>query len=149
MAMANDERNDGRRNQLLSALETASRERIDPHLEPIKLKLGDIVCEASGLLKHAYFPEGAVLSLLTVLENGSAIETHRGSTCSAVVVGQVGRSSPALAKGHVSNFAQTLRTGARIFLGPSLLTEGSCARLGTTHVCPVGSRGAIRLFDRL
>jgi CRP-like cAMP-binding protein len=28
-----------------------------------------------GLLKHAYFPEGAVLSLLTVLENGSAIET--------------------------------------------------------------------------
>jgi CRP-like cAMP-binding protein len=28
-----------------------------------------------GLLQHAYFPEGAVLSLLTVLENGSAIET--------------------------------------------------------------------------
>jgi len=27
------------------------------------------------LLKHAYFPEGAVLSLLTVLENGAAIET--------------------------------------------------------------------------
>jgi hypothetical protein len=33
------------------------------------------VCEAGGLLKHAYFPEGAVLSLLTALENGSAIET--------------------------------------------------------------------------
>jgi hypothetical protein len=26
-------------------------------------------------LKHAYFPQGIVLSLLTVLENGSAIET--------------------------------------------------------------------------
>jgi hypothetical protein len=34
-----------------------------------------IVWEAGGLLKHAYFPEGAVLPLLTVLENGSAIET--------------------------------------------------------------------------
>jgi CRP-like cAMP-binding protein len=34
-----------------------------------------VVCEAGGLLKHAYFPEGSVLSLLTVLENGSAIET--------------------------------------------------------------------------
>jgi CRP-like cAMP-binding protein len=68
-------RNDGQSNQLLGALETASRKRIDPHLEPIKLGLGDIVCEAGGLLKHAYFPEGAVLSLLTVLENGSAIET--------------------------------------------------------------------------
>jgi CRP-like cAMP-binding protein len=66
---------DPRSNQLLGALETASRKRIDPHLEPIKLKLGDLVCEAGGFLKHAYFPQGIVLSLLTVLENGSAIET--------------------------------------------------------------------------
>ena len=57
------------------AFEVSSRKRIDSHLEPIKLKLGAIVCEAGGLLKHAYFPQGAVLSLLTVLENGSAIET--------------------------------------------------------------------------
>lgn len=62
-------------NQLLGALETKSRNRIESHLEPIKLKLGDVVCEAGGLLKHAYFPQGSVLSLLTVLENGSAIET--------------------------------------------------------------------------
>jgi CRP-like cAMP-binding protein len=34
-----------------------------------------VICEAGGLLEHAYFPEGGVLSLLTVLENGSAIET--------------------------------------------------------------------------
>src|SRR5271163_1852243 len=75
MAMAKDERNAARSNRLHGALETSSRQRIDPHLEPIKLKLGDIVCEAGGLLKHAYFPQGAVLSLLTVLKNGSAIET--------------------------------------------------------------------------
>ncbi len=62
-------------NRLLGALEPASLERIAPHLERTKLKLGVVVCEAGGLLRHAYFPEGAVLSLLTVLENGSAIET--------------------------------------------------------------------------
>jgi CRP-like cAMP-binding protein len=62
-------------NQLLGALEPASRARIAAHLEPVKHKLGAVVCEAGGHLKHAYFPEGAVLSLLTVLENGSAIET--------------------------------------------------------------------------
>ena len=73
--MSKAQRGDARNNRLLGALETASRERIDPHLEPIPLKLGVIVCEAGGLLKHAYFPQGAVLSLLTVLENGSAIET--------------------------------------------------------------------------
>src|ERR1700690_1828353 len=62
-------------NQLLAALGPESRSRIDPHLQPVTLKLGAVVCEAGGLLKHAYFPEGSVLSLLTVLENGSAIET--------------------------------------------------------------------------
>lgn len=69
------QRKDEHSNQLLSALEPASRKRIDPHLEPIRHKLGHIVCEAGGLLRHAYFPQGGVLSLLTVLENGSAIET--------------------------------------------------------------------------
>jgi len=66
---------DLRSNRLLGALEPDSRKRLDPHLEPVDFKLGDMVCDAGGLLKHAYFPQGSVLSLLTVLENGAAIET--------------------------------------------------------------------------
>jgi CRP-like cAMP-binding protein len=62
-------------NQLLGALEIASHQRLSSHLSPVRLKLGTVVCEAGGLLEHAYFPEGAVLSLLTLMENGSAIET--------------------------------------------------------------------------
>ena len=62
-------------NQLLAAVGPESRNRIDRHLQPVTIKLGAVVCEAGGLLKHAYFPRGSVLSLLTVLENGSAIET--------------------------------------------------------------------------
>jgi CRP-like cAMP-binding protein len=68
-------RDDAQSNRLLGAMENASRERIEAHLEPIKLELGAVLCEAGGLLKHAYFPQGSVLSLLTVLEDGSAIET--------------------------------------------------------------------------
>jgi CRP-like cAMP-binding protein len=66
---------DLRGNQLLDALGPDSRKRIVPHLEPVAFKLGAMVCDAGGLLKHAYFPRGSVLSLLTVLENGAAIET--------------------------------------------------------------------------
>jgi len=62
-------------NQLLGALDPAARKRIDPHLERLELELEAVVCEAGGILKHAYFPEDNVLSLLTVLESGSAIET--------------------------------------------------------------------------
>ena len=69
--MAKAQRNGAQSNQLLGALETASRRRIDPYLEPIKHKLGHIVCEAGGILKHAYFPQGGVLSLLTVLVSDS------------------------------------------------------------------------------
>jgi CRP-like cAMP-binding protein len=74
--MSKGQPSDGARgNRLLGATESASRARITPHLEPVVLKLGDVVCEAGGVLKHAYFQQGTVLSLLTVLENGSAIET--------------------------------------------------------------------------
>ncbi|MFM9940090.1 MAG: Crp/Fnr family transcriptional regulator [Hyphomicrobiaceae bacterium] len=62
-------------NQLLGALEVASRKRIERHLERVDLELDAIVCDAGATLRHAYFPQGCVLSLLTVLENGSAIET--------------------------------------------------------------------------
>ena len=62
-------------NQLLRALQPAVRKRIEPHLKSVDYKLGDVVCEAGGQIEHAYFPEGCVLSLLTALDNGDAIET--------------------------------------------------------------------------
>lgn len=64
-----------RGNLLLGALEPASRKRIQRHVEPVEFTLGTMVCDAGGLLEHAYFPEGSVLSLLTVLEDGAAVET--------------------------------------------------------------------------
>ena len=62
------------KNQLFAAFTDETRSRMLRHMEPVDLKLGATVCEAGGLLTHAYFPEGSVLSLLTVLENGSEIE---------------------------------------------------------------------------
>lgn len=61
-------------NQLLGAFTKEAYDRIMPHMTEVDLKLGTTVCEAGGLLTHAYFPKGCVLSLLTVLENGSEIE---------------------------------------------------------------------------
>ena len=62
------------KNQLLGAFEPEVLRRILSHTQPAVFKLGDVVCEAGGELTHAYFPQGCVLSLLTVLENGSEIE---------------------------------------------------------------------------
>jgi len=65
--MANKQLSIAPRNLLLDAFENESRERVDPYLERVEFKLGDVICEAGGILKHAYFPDGAVISLLTVL----------------------------------------------------------------------------------
>lgn len=62
-------------NQLLGALEHECRRRIERAYEPVSMKLGTVVCEAGATLDHAYFPQGAVLSLLTVMDSGAAIET--------------------------------------------------------------------------
>ena len=46
------------KNRLLNAFGSASRKRIDPYLERVELRLGDVVCEAGGILNYAYFPDG-------------------------------------------------------------------------------------------
>jgi CRP-like cAMP-binding protein len=62
-------------NQLLEAIEPAARRGIDANLERVTFELGAVLCEADSVLEHAYFPQGNVLSLLTMLGDGSCIET--------------------------------------------------------------------------
>ncbi len=61
-------------NHLLAALPTAEFERLAPHLEPVEMRLGDVLYESGGLLQHVYFPSTAILSLHYVMENGSSSE---------------------------------------------------------------------------
>lgn len=61
-------------NRLLGAFAPEALARLTPYLEPVDLALGETVCDAGGPLTHAYFPQGCVLSLLTVMENGAEIE---------------------------------------------------------------------------
>lgn len=61
-------------NQLLGAFTPDARERVERFMTRVDIKLGTTVCEAGATLDYAYFPQGCVLSLLTVLENGSEIE---------------------------------------------------------------------------
>lgn len=58
-------------NRLLASLPADVRERLLPELELIKLKLGHIVHEAGGVLRSAYFPTSAIVSILYTMENGS------------------------------------------------------------------------------
>jgi len=63
-----------KQNQLLAALPEEIFERIAPHLEPIKMALGEVLYESGGQLQHVYFPTTAIVSLHYVMENGASAE---------------------------------------------------------------------------
>ncbi len=66
--------NDPNQNHLLAALLDAEFDRLAPHLEPIMMRLGDVLYESGGKLAHVYFPTTAIVSLHYVLENGNSSE---------------------------------------------------------------------------
>jgi CRP-like cAMP-binding protein len=66
--------NDPNQNHLLAALLDAEFDRLSPHLEPIMMRLGDVLYESGGQLNYVYFPTSAIVSLHYVLENGGSSE---------------------------------------------------------------------------
>jgi CRP-like cAMP-binding protein len=62
------------RNRFLARLPEAAYRRLLPHLEPVHFSHGQLLYEARGPIDYAYFPTGAVLSALTVMRDGNAIE---------------------------------------------------------------------------
>jgi CRP-like cAMP-binding protein len=65
---------DPRQNHLLAALPAADYERLAPHLEPIEMRLGDVLYESGSRLRHVYFPTTSIVSLLYVMEDGASAE---------------------------------------------------------------------------
>jgi CRP-like cAMP-binding protein len=63
-----------RDNQLLATLSAEELKRLSAHLEPVEMRLGDVVYESGRDLDHVYFPTTSIVSLLYVLESGASAE---------------------------------------------------------------------------
>lgn len=63
-----------RQNHLLEALPATDYQRLAPHLELIKMPLGEALCESGGRLQYVYFPTTSIISLLYVMEDGASAE---------------------------------------------------------------------------
>ena len=61
-------------NHLLAAMPTAEFERVSRHLELVPLRLGEVLHEPGGQLRHVYFPITAIVSLLYILKSGASTE---------------------------------------------------------------------------
>ncbi len=62
-------------NHLLAALPGPEFDALSAHLERVPLALGQMLYEPGTLLRHAYFPVTAIVSLHYVTESGASAET--------------------------------------------------------------------------
>ncbi|MDP1537708.1 MAG: Crp/Fnr family transcriptional regulator [Burkholderiales bacterium] len=62
------------KNRLLAALPQQDYQRLIRHLEPVSLALGQVLYEPGSPIRHVYFPENGVISLLAVVGPDKAAE---------------------------------------------------------------------------
>jgi CRP-like cAMP-binding protein len=62
------------RNRLLALLPPQARARLEPHLHPIYLSPREVLFRAHEPLASVYFPNTAVISLVSTLESGESLE---------------------------------------------------------------------------
>jgi CRP-like cAMP-binding protein len=63
------------RNQLLAALPDAERAHLTPQLTRVRLEQGHVIYDPERPIETVCFPETAVVSLLSAMSDGSAVET--------------------------------------------------------------------------
>lgn len=63
------------RNQLLAAFGDPAMAALSPHLVEVPLSLDRVLGEAGDRVGHVYFPSSGVVSMVTVLEDGRAVES--------------------------------------------------------------------------
>ncbi len=61
-------------NRLLAALEPEDFALLEPHLEIVNLKRGQVLYEMGDAISHAYFPHDTIISLVNVMEDGGTVE---------------------------------------------------------------------------
>ena len=98
-------------NQLLAALSSDTLRRLMPHLEPVHLEFGKVLCGSGDVLTHAYFPTDAIASLVYVTRDGasSALAAVGNEGVVGVTLFMGGDSSPLRAIVLNSGFAYRLK----------------------------------------
>lgn len=90
------------RNHLLRGLPLVEYDKLRPLLESVSLASGDVLHEPNVPIEYVYFPQRSVLSILTVLSDGEAVESvtvgHEGMLGMAIFLGAAETSSRGIAQ---------------------------------------------------
>jgi CRP-like cAMP-binding protein len=67
-------RSNSHRNRLLSALSEGGLDLLQPHLEPLAMEVRHLMEDRNKPIKHIYFMEEGIASVVAVAEGGKQIE---------------------------------------------------------------------------
>lgn len=103
-------------NHLLAALSAREYQRLQPRLEPVSLRIGEVLDEPGAVSRHVWFPNDALVSLVAVSNGRNRVEVG--------LVGREGMVGCLLALGVPSSPVRAvvqarggaLRMGAQAFL---------------------------------
>jgi CRP-like cAMP-binding protein len=88
------------RNRLLEAFGEPARAALSPHLSETSLSLDRVLGEPGEAVEYVYFPSSGVVSMITVLEDGRAVESltvgHEGAVGLLPALGEPAWSTRAL-----------------------------------------------------
>jgi len=135
-----------KQNHLLAALHADDYERLLPHLEAVKMRLGASIYEHGVPLAYVYFPTTCMVSLLYVMKNGDSAEIavtgNDGLVGVSTFMGGDGMSSRAVVQNAGQCYRLKSATMAKEFaLGGSLqalalrFTQALIAQMVQTGAC--------------
>ena len=101
-------------NQLLASISPEEYFRLLPHLQAVKLSLGDVLHEGYGRVPFAYFPTTCVVSLVCPLENGACAEVAVAGRDGVIGTSAVLGDTLAANRAIVGIEGEALRVDARI-----------------------------------
>ncbi|HYO98704.1 MAG TPA: Crp/Fnr family transcriptional regulator [Pyrinomonadaceae bacterium] len=61
-------------NSILNSLTCAEYERLAIYLEPVEMRLGEVLCRPEQPITHVYFPSRGTISLVSTFEDGGSVE---------------------------------------------------------------------------
>jgi CRP-like cAMP-binding protein len=119
---------DGKRavgNEILRDLPADERNLISSKLEPVTMKIHDVLHEPGAPIKFGYFPDSGIISILSVLSDGKSVEVG--------LIGREGFVGLPLAVGFHSSptraICQASGTGARIAASAFVEVLRECPKL--------------------
>jgi CRP-like cAMP-binding protein len=134
------------KNNLLESLLKIDYERLSPHLRNVELAQGDVIYSAGDHIDHVYFPESAVVALLSTLEDGSTTEVslvrREGMVGLSVFLGGVATPERAVVKVSgsalkmaASALARELKVGTALQVALLRYTRSFLALVTQSVIC--------------